>query len=216
MGVSKLSDHERPRLGDHIFKHPVIPAMHAVDPADNLPRPVSTMRMEDSLAPKLAPETFVCMGDESAFVVRDEWGDIRHQVTPERVRRTRDGEYHLRHWDTQQTGEPRLPTTGWEPLRPQCQHYKRVMMAFEHDPEIKHVARVCTAQRGESGEDVSLNDEEVFACEHREPRDFVSEERLRRFDEARVAEGKKADEEWNPEQAVTVSLRPKERTDGND
>lgn len=212
MGESKLTDVERPRLGDDLYKHPHKPTLHAVDPADQLPRPVSTVRMEDAVAPPLNPETFVCMGDESVFVIRNDWGDVKHQVAPERVRRTAAGDYHL----LQSSPDERLPISGWQPLRPPCEHYKRVMTAFENDKVIRHVERVCTAQRGEHGEYVSLADQQVFACDHREPRDFVSEERLRSFDDKRVAEGKRSEEDWDPEQAVTRSLGPKGEKHGSD
>ena len=72
------------------------------------------------------------------------------------------------------------------------------MTPFENDPVVRQVERVCTAQRGKSGEFVSLRDQQVLACEHRTPRDFVSEARLRQFDAARVAEGRKTVEEWEP------------------
>lgn len=224
MGVSKLSDFERPRLNDHIFKHPLIPSMHAMDPTDNLPRPVSAVSMTDTLAPALTRDTFICMGDERVFVVRDQWGEIVLRAAPAAVRLNHyDGYYRVSREAFTEEELATLKKMGeigqWirvAPLRPQCRHYKRVMTPFESDLEVKHVERVCTAQRGESGEFVSLNDTQVFACEHRTPRDFVSEERLRRFDNARLAEAEKAEEEWNPEAAVTRSLKKAGEKHGND
>jgi hypothetical protein len=209
---AKLSDVERPRLGDHIFRHPLIPSMHAVDPSDNLPRPMTAVSMTDTLAPPLTVETFVCMGDERVFVIRDEWGEITLRVSPDKVRYSRTQGVYMAHFSAEEMSAwlgngQRAQDLVVEPLRPQCGHYKRVMTPFENELDVKHVERVCTAQRGESGEFVSLNDTQVFACEHRTPRDFVSEERLRRFDAARLAEAEKADEEWDPEAAVTRSLK---------
>lgn len=218
MGVSKLADLERPKLGDDVHKHPLKPQMFAVDPQDNLPRNVSGIRMEDAVAPALSPETFVCMGDESVFVVRDRWGDIVIDIEPNKVRfAVSQGQYETPFGLLTDHQRELLKKAGivenkpeWivvTPKRPQCRHYKRVLTAFEGDSRIRQVERVCSAQRGEGGEYVTLRDTEVFACEHRLPRDFVSEERLRRFDEKRVAEGKKSEEEWSPQEAVTRSLK---------
>lgn len=227
---SKLADVERPKLGDDLHKHPLIPTMHAVDPQDNLPRPVTAISMEDSKAPALTHDSFICMGDERVFVIRDRWGEICVEVPPDKVRFNHHLGWHqvASHDLTEkQRGVayvavgPRVQTNAEflpvEPLRPACEHYKRVMTAFEGDRRLRHVERVCSAQRGESGEYVSLADQEVFACEHRQPRDFVSEERLRTFDEKKIAAAQVADEDWNPDEPPTRSLRPTgERAHGND
>ncbi len=103
---------------------------------------------------------------------------------------------------------------GWwfrgEPLRPQCEHYKRVMLDFEGSDKNTLVERVCTAQKTEGGEYIALGNTRVYACEHRTPRDFVSEERLRRFDADRVREGKKATEFYDGEAALEAMLREEE------
>jgi hypothetical protein len=169
------------------------------------------MSMMDSVAPPLSIETFVCMADESEFVIRDRWGVIKLRILPDRVRFDHRDQEHCvlvedltkpeakEAWSALGVDRATLPEKlPVEPLRPQCQHYKRVMLPFENDAVIRRVERVCRAQRGESGEYVSLSDQQVLACEHRHPRDFVSEERLRQFDAARVAEGRKTVEEWEP------------------
>ena len=201
--MGELTDVERPRLGDDVYQHPLQPLALGTDPQDGLPRPVSSVSMTDSVAPSLSLETFVCMGDESVFVKRNEWGEITLRVMPDQVRYNCSlGEYrgHLSAeemyaWSrtTNRAGDVTV-----EPLRPQCQHYKRVMTPFENDPVIRQVTRMCSAQRGEGGEYLSLSDQQVLACEHRFPRDFVSEERLRQFDAARISEGRKTVEEWEP------------------
>ena len=207
--MGELSDVERPRLNDDLHGHPLTPPAHAVDPADNLPRPMVGIGLEDTLAPPMTPENFVCMGDESVFVVRDEWGDIILRVPPTQVRRDRAGNYRLLTSTLNAEGSTSHPV---EPLRPQCAYYRRVMTSFEGQTQgmqdIRHVSRVCVAQRSETGEFVSLGGSEVFACEHRSPRDFVSEDRLRRFDERVVEQSRKTEETWDPEQAITQSLSP--------
>lgn len=210
---------ERTRLGSDLHQHPLRPQGIATDPQDGLPRVASSLSMEDTVAPSLDPETFVCMGDESAFVVRDHWGDVLVSIEPSRVRW-----YHgLQTWVAPLTKHEHAAAGGpisvvggadlWyvvEPLRPQCEHYKRVMTDFEGDEEHVRIERVCAAQRTEGGEYVALGDTRIHACEHRLPRDFVSEQRLRKFDADRVAEGKKSEEFWDGEAALEAALRAAE------
>lgn len=207
MGRSRLADVERPRLGDEVYKHPLINTSRPVmDPSDHLPKQTSTTAMSDTLAPALMPETFVCMGDASEFVVRDGWGEIYLRFTPDRVLVSPNGGYYVGELLTPEVEQARLggffdvphARLSVEPLRPQCAYYRRVMTDFEQSDEHRQVERVCSAQRGETGEFVSLNNTRVYACEHRSPRDFVSEDRLRRFDERLVAATKKTEEEWTP------------------
>lgn len=220
MGESRLTDPERPRLGDEVYKHPLIPQMIGMDPSDNLPRPVSQVSLEDTKAPALDPETMVCMGDESVFVARDRRGDVVIRLDPSQVEPRRHCSFSVAwvaHRDVikgsgQQLALKQLEAqceiqgepiwVDMEPLRPQCFHYKRVMTDFQgavdgDNKTAKQVERVCSAQRGESGEYVSLNNTRVYACEHRSPRDFVSEERLRKFDADTVEASKKTTEQWD-------------------
>jgi hypothetical protein len=83
------------------------------------------------------------------------------------------------------------------------------MIDFEsdHRSEIRQIERSCTAQRTESGEYVSLGDTRVHACEHRLPRDFVSEERLRKFDQARINSTKKTEAPWDSGAALEEALK---------
>lgn len=217
---SSLSDVERPKLGDDIYQHPLRPQMIGTDPQDGLPRVTSSLSLEDTLAPALAPETLVCMGDESAFVIRDCWGEVLVSIDPSRVRWYHGGYRGAQGWlaplnkqEHAAVGEPPSVISGpdlwsWvEPLRPQCEHYKRVMTDFEGSDANRRVERVCSAQRTEGGEFVALGDTRVYACEHRTPRDFVSEDRLRKFDADRVREGKKTEEFWDGEAALEAALR---------
>jgi len=227
MGESKLTDPERPRLGDEVYRHPLIPQMIAMDPSDQLPRPVSQVSLEDTKAPALDPDTMVCMGDESVFVIRDQWGKIAADFPPTLVRTKIAGGsvsgYLVLVGNLTEIQAANLVRAGlcdrsghhlvneygsiiddlWvEPLRTQCHHYKRVMTDFQgavdgDNKTAKQVERVCAAQRGESGEYVSLNNTRVYACEHRSPRDFVSEERLRRFDADQMAAASKTTEQWD-------------------
>ncbi len=215
---------ERPRLGNEMYGHPLIPQTGVgTDPQDGMPRISSAVSMEDSKAPPLEPETFVCMGDESVFVIRYGWGEDLIRLPATRVRRYFDTEDGQPVWVASLSDEERKQALGptvfvggntwWflvEPLRTQCEHYRRVMTDFEneHQSPIRLVERVCTAQRSDAGEYVSLSNTRVHACEHRSPRDFVSEERLRKFDQARVESAtKKSEEPWNPEAALAQALK---------
>ncbi len=213
MGVGDLSDVERPKIGDDLYQHPHRPQLPVMDPQDGMPRQVSATSMEDAKAPPLEPESFVCMGDESVFVIRDVWGEPVVRVEAALVRYAQHHEYEG--WVAPLTEEQIKAGRAYaifgtdvfwfavEPLRPQCEFYKRVMTDFEQT-EFKAVERVCAAQKTDSGEFLSLRDQRVYACEHRAPRDFVSEERLRKFDAAAVASAKKTDEEWDGEAALAA------------
>jgi hypothetical protein len=226
MGESSLSDVERPKLGNDLYKHPLRIQMVATDPQDGIPRVTTTTTMADSAAPPLEPETFVCMGDESAFVIRDGWGQVLLSVEPSRVRwyQGHGMEGWLAPLSDEERSQARNPDSVlggevlwyWvEPLRPQCEHYKRVMTDFEGSDVNKRIERVCSAQRTEGGEYISLGDTRVYACEHRLPRDFVSEQRLKKFDADRVAEGRQAEKFWDGEAALEAALRAEEEDNDN-
>lgn len=216
MGEGNLVDPERPRLGNDVYQHPMVPQTGvATDPRDGLPRLVSAVTLEQTKDLPLDPETFLCMGDDSVFVIRDGFGQERLRVQGERARRYQDGdgEYWLVSLtDAEREQASDSPYIGngeqllfvMEPLRPQCEHYKRVMTDFEGDKDRRHVERVCSAQRTEGGEFVSLANTRVYACEHRSPRDFVSEERLKRYDEKLVEKAKATEEEWDADAALAA------------
>lgn len=70
------------------------------------------------------------------------------------------------------------------PRRQRCIHYKRMVFAND-DPTFKPgefghqvLYRNCSARRSVGGALMSVQDQAVYACEHREPRDFVSVERF--------------------------------------
>lgn len=58
----KLLDYERPRLDDPLHKENPAPHGFGTNPNDGLPGPVSNVTFEDTEAPELTPERFVCMG----------------------------------------------------------------------------------------------------------------------------------------------------------
>lgn len=216
MSGEKLVDLERPRLGDDLKQHPHrIQSAPSFDPNDGLPRMTSAVTMSDSLAPALEYETFICMGDERSFVIRDSWGQILLSVHGSRARRFVDdrGEAWVAQLSQEEEAQANYPevfvggAAFWfqvEPQRPQCEFYRRVMTDFEGNADMRQVERVCAAQRTEGGEYVSLRDTRVYACEHRSPPDFVSADRLRAFDEARLRASQKQTEEFDIEAALAA------------
>jgi hypothetical protein len=214
---------ERRRIGDDIFGHPLHPQRMGVDPQDGLPRAASTTSLADTLAPTLSPDTFVCMVDDSVLVIRDQWGDEIIQVSPDRARRYTHPEalVVLLSADEVAKVQERRPLLRpmtveghyvVEPRRVQCEHYKRVMTDFEGDDVHRSIERVCAAQRGENGEYFSLGNTRIYACEHRVPRDFVSEDRLRKFDADRIADGKKVEQEYDVDAALAAAQKKAEET----
>jgi len=212
---STAADPQKPRLGHDSYNHPLRPQTAlGIDPVDGLPRVTSAVTMEDSKAPPLSVENLVCMGDESVFVVRDLWDKIQLEFSPERVRRSDDEHFVARHTLSEtelkklgivereliDIGAKSRHQTPWlkvEPLRPQCHHYRRLMTDFEGDAEHMSVERVCTAQRSEEGEYFSVGNVRILACEHRVPRDFVSEERLRQFDKKAIEMADPPKDDWD-------------------
>jgi len=213
---STAADPQKPRLGHDSYNHPLRPQTAlGIDPVDGLPRVTSAVTMEDSKAPPLSVQNLVCMGDESVFVVRDLWNAVVLEFSPERVKRRSDGEYFVVRAELTAVELPLLalaerqlydngalsgrqsPWLKVLPFRPQCRHYKRLMTDFEGDAEHMSVERVCTAQRSEEGEYFSVGNVRILACEHRVPRDFVSEERLRQFDKKAIEMADPPKDDWD-------------------
>jgi hypothetical protein len=68
------------------------------------------------------------------------------------------------------------------PGRPQCKHYVRQLVPFEGNSDHNDMERYCTKLRDESGELVSLKNQEVLACELRDPPDPASQALLDEHD----------------------------------
>ena len=98
-------------------------AEHGYDPIDGMPRPVAPATLKLAQAPRLLPETFVCMADTSKFVVRNMDGEITRTFGPSEVVRAPNGRYRVR-----TSWLESLLLTKWievEPIRPVCRHYAR-------------------------------------------------------------------------------------------
>ncbi len=154
------------------------PIPFAINPDDGLPSPV--LPRNDGAAPPLCLDTFVCMADESAFVMRDRLGYIIKRFNRDQVEQTPSGT-----WVVIETKHIVFP------LRPACEHYARQMIDFQGSTANVMVERCCTARRDSGGEFLSLANAQMIACELRAPRDPESEEYLRRYDALKVKQGEK-------------------------
>lgn len=89
-----------------------------------------------------------------------------------------------------QSKDGRIPV---RPVRPQCEHYKRQLLGNDSQPDPNRpgfgiIFRNCTKRRSIQGADMSVRDEAVYACEHREPYDKASmDKHLIKPDEERLA-----------------------------
>lgn len=160
---------EGPRITDALYQaFPNRPAPLVTDPQDGMPRPVVQNAMKDAEAPDLDPARFVCMADCSAFVERDDWGYVTATYSPDEVQRSPDGSWFV----VREVGfafwkrRYRLPV---EPVRPQCAHYARQLVPFPEAPEHTLAVRLCTARRTDEGEFLDLGNQQILACELRDP-----------------------------------------------
>jgi hypothetical protein len=207
---------------------------------DGLPTVALTENKSD--IPALSTETLVCMGDISAFVIRNAFGDPVATFETKEVERAPDGGYRARRtlveermkfevervrknvvgqssvaaqmmcehgtdltklsdreilsmtlgmWAQARRREIRIGA-DWievEPLRPACVFYGRQFSQADFNPEIRVMNRVCTARRDTAGAFMSLRDRAMWACDLRQPRDPVSDQKLDEFDEKKMREG---------------------------
>lgn len=143
--------------------------------------PTQDAEVLDSGIPPLSPETLICMGDTSRFVVRDKYGRIVQEFSPDQVKRMPSGTWLATH----NTEEIEV-----EPIRPACKYYARQLGQGGDNPEIKVTYRLCSARRTTEGAFMSVRDTGMWACSLREPRDLASEEKhLDLFDQNKIKEG---------------------------
>lgn len=168
---------EGPKITDAIYQaFPNHPTPVGIDPSDGLPRMAVTHPYQDAQAPELTHESMVCMADVSAFVRRNQWGEVAETHAPSAVERTPDGRYRLR-----------TDQGAVEPIRPQCEHYRRQYVPFPDDPEHPLVIRLCVARRTDEGEFVDVGNAAIYACELRSPVYGCGVEKIDAADEAIMA-----------------------------
>lgn len=167
--------------------------------ADGLPSP--ELRTHLPLAPPLQLETFVCLGDESEFVLRTRrWAEVCARFRPEEVERAPNGQHFVRVDDAVTAGAPWLDilhALDWrrarvlvEPVRPQCRFLAQQMVDFGDETAHPMLERLCTARRDDERFFFGLRDTQVHACELREPRDDKTDARIRVMNETKIKLGR--------------------------
>ena len=163
--------------------------------------PTQNAEVIDSDIPPLSPETLICMGDVSEFVIRStsHRGEIVYRFTPDEVKQAPDGKYYVKEGVTktvphifEKRSEERITMDGSvaEPIRPPCKHYVRQLGQGGDNPNMRVVYRLCAARRTTEGAFMTVGNTGVWACTMREPRHLDSEHRyLDLFDEKKIREG---------------------------
>lgn len=84
------------------------------------------------------------------------------------------------------------PTTmvAVRPIREACSRYKRQLAGADDLAGVTTIWRYCEALRTVGGAYLQVNDEAIYACELREPRDPSTEASIRAFDERKMRQGK--------------------------
>lgn len=162
--------------------------------------------------PALSPESLVCMGVFSEFVLTNRWGDPVVRFKPDEVERAPNGTWRVRlakletvlevpkegsiceallskghFFNPQRYGDGYV---GVEPIRPPCRHYIRQMSHADFNPENDAVYRLCAGRRTTEGAMMSVGNIGMWACTMRDPPLADSEERIDKFDRMKIHQGK--------------------------
>jgi hypothetical protein len=186
------------------------------DPKDGLPRPADNWVAP---APKLTLKSLICLEDSSSFVevFEEDSVSVKSMLAeamskkPEALKKLLDGKRSIyddsgnrrerREFKPEQVVEKygyffaeilgkMVPVA---PRRQQCIHLVRqVVDAGDLDAqgeEVRPLYTYCKAFKSTAGSYLSLMDRAVFACEHRSPRDMVSDRYIRERIKAKVKQG---------------------------
>lgn len=190
---------DRGRVDDVLYGEFGQPPLEVERHADGIPgvRPPVDM----PYAPPLSPNNLVCLADRSAFVIRrPNWGTVVATFQPDEVKRSENGRYYVDVLDAVERGAPwgvLLRVVDWgsgrvpvEPIRPQCKFLARQMVDMADVTDHVLVERLCTARRDEQSFFLSVRDSQIHACELRSPPSPKEAERLDKFDDRKIEQGK--------------------------
>jgi hypothetical protein len=207
---------DRPRVDDSVYE-PFQPGQLKFVIGEDGMAGVQLPQGDVPVAPPLTTETLVCMADTSSFVIRNEWGEPLATFRPDEVKRAADGRWFVTGdrlrplfevsggvsataadlWSRLDLPHRTSPATiqdqdrvEVQPKRPQCKHYARQMTDLQDNSDVTMVERLCTVRRDASGTQFGLRDQQLFACELREPRDPESNVLLDLFDDGKVKIGR--------------------------
>jgi hypothetical protein len=186
------------------------------DPVDGLPRPADNWVAP---APKLTTKSLICLEDTSSYVevFLEDSGSVKSMLAdamakkPEHLKKLLEGKRSMydddgklrdrREFKPEQVVEKYGHTFasilgGMVPVLPkrqQCIHLVRqVVDAGDLDAqgeEVRPMYTYCKAFKSTAGSYLSLMDRAVFACEHRSPRDTVSDRYIRERIKAKIRQG---------------------------
>ena len=185
------------------FTPDVIPMV--LSPEDGLPVPANEPAGLITVAP-FTYEDVVCVEDDREYVemfTRDhayvhkisadgEWtrwkgsGRLNDRIVRSREEYTADGSARMRtsyqsfdvqhRWGRTYVVGPMDDLILVRPRRERCKHYSRQIFSVDGEPDKKVLFRRCMAVRSTGGAFMSLRDEGVYACDHRDPPDPASVE----------------------------------------
>lgn len=205
---------DRSRISDSLHQAFAPEPMRFGMAADGLPSPELRTHLP-TVAP-LSPETFVCLADESEFVIRSRWGEPVASFVPTDVSRAPSGEHYVSFEAALRSRAPfidilrvldvRRLRVRVLPVRPQCKFLAQQMTDFQDAADHRMVERLCTARRDDESFFVGLRDTQIHACELRSPRDQASLERIERFNRTKIKLGreriKETGESFDVDQAL--------------
>jgi len=208
-------DHEGSSADAETEFHPFDEVADAYEPAiaervigpDGLP--VTMDQTTESDIPALSTESLVCMGDYSAFVIRNSWAEVLVRFTPAQVTRAPNGRWRTRREVFEEICRAQNPEksrelqqfalsmswsdTDWvevEPIRPPCRHYVRQKGSFHLNASRTKYYRLCSARRSTEGTFMTVSDTGMWACDMRDPYDATTSQQLEDFDKLKVEQGK--------------------------
>lgn len=156
--------------GDEYAGEPIQKVMGA----DGLP--TVTASLSDTDIPPLSPETLVCMGDYSEFMMPDGKALPRSEVEP-----SGNGPPLTMEWRAKGSGDV------VEPKRRPCAHYVRQLTQLPHNPEHQQLIRLCSARRTTEGAMMSVGERGLWDCDMRSPFHYVGH--MDRLDEKKMRDG---------------------------
>jgi len=157
---------------------------------------------ESDIAP-LNEDTLVCMADRRQYMLGDAvvpsgmeiktvWSRYSTYTLREEYARLTDLEAAF--GPLGDGGERRtIDNAKWvlvRPVRPQCEHYVRQILAFQYNARHSIVSRLCAARRTTEGTFMGLSDERIEACTMRSPPDPRSHELIEEFDRNKIQQGR--------------------------
>lgn len=163
--------------------------------SDGMPSVSAPYDDERSDIPPLSPDTLICMGVFTEFVIRDSWGNISARVSADKVERTPIGLYvaNVSDLDGNIPGGVKMSADASrvevQPIRPPCKHYVRQLAPYYLNQKHSKAFRLCAARRTTEGAFMDISDMGMYSCDMREPMVADSLKHIDRFDALKMRQG---------------------------